>query len=44
MRVAFAPNDEVDRMLWLPPAAARSRLTHDHDRPLVDALLRVLTA
>lgn len=40
---SFVPNDEVDRMIWLPPAAARSRLTHDHDRPLVDALLRVLT-
>jgi 8-oxo-dGTP diphosphatase len=39
---SFVANDEVDRMVWLPPAAARHRLTHDHDRPLVDALLRVL--
>jgi len=39
---SFAANDEVDRMVWLPPAAARHRLTHDHDRPLVDALLHTL--
>lgn len=38
----FAPSHEVDRMLWLPPAAARHRLTHDRDRWLVDALLGVL--
>lgn len=35
----FVPNDEVDRLLWLPPAAARARLTQDRDRTLVDALL-----
>ncbi|MEU2712548.1 NUDIX hydrolase [Streptomyces sp. NPDC007205] len=33
----FTPNDEVDRILWLSPAAARSRLTHPRDRDLVDA-------
>lgn len=33
----FVPNDEVDRMLWLPPAQARRRLTHPPDRPLLDA-------
>ena len=38
----FAVNREVDRMVWLPPTAARHRLTHDRDRPLVDALLRTL--
>jgi 8-oxo-dGTP diphosphatase len=38
----FVPSREVDRMLWLPPAAARHRLTHDRDRELVDALLGVL--
>jgi 8-oxo-dGTP diphosphatase len=38
----FVPNREVDRLLWLPPAAARSRLTYDHDRTLVDALLTAL--
>ncbi|WNI16996.1 NUDIX hydrolase [Actinacidiphila sp. ITFR-21] len=39
---AFAVSREVDRMVWLPAAAARHRLTHDRDRPLVDALLRTL--
>jgi 8-oxo-dGTP diphosphatase len=39
---AFEPSDEVDRMTWLPPTAARHRLTHDRDRPLIDALLMVL--
>lgn len=38
----FEPGREVDRMAWLPPAAARHRLTHDRDRPLLDALLRIL--
>jgi 8-oxo-dGTP diphosphatase len=40
---AFEPNREVDLMVWLPPVAARHRLTHDRDRPLVDALLRALS-
>ncbi|MFG2793858.1 NUDIX hydrolase [Streptomyces sp. NPDC048419] len=35
----FTPNDEVDRILWLSPAAARSRLTQFRDRTLVDELL-----
>jgi 8-oxo-dGTP diphosphatase len=39
----FVPNREVDRMLWLPPGMARDRLTHERDRPLVDALLRTLS-
>jgi 8-oxo-dGTP diphosphatase len=39
---SFAANDEVDHMVWLPPRAARHRLTHDRDRPLVDALLVAL--
>jgi 8-oxo-dGTP diphosphatase len=39
---AFAPNAEVDRILWLPPAAARSRLTRPRDRALLDALLTQL--
>ncbi|MEX3104384.1 MULTISPECIES: NUDIX hydrolase [unclassified Streptomyces] len=38
----FAPNDEVDRILWLPPTAARDRLTHPRDRDLVDALLTAI--
>ncbi|MFF5981290.1 NUDIX hydrolase [Streptomyces olindensis] len=39
---AFSPTDEVDRVLWLAPSAARARLTQPYDRPLVDALLAVL--
>ncbi|MHB9860715.1 NUDIX hydrolase [Streptomyces sp. YIM S03343] len=35
----FTPNDEVDRILWLPPAAARNRLTQPRDRTLIDELL-----
>ncbi|MFC4505605.1 MULTISPECIES: NUDIX hydrolase [Streptomyces] len=38
----FSPNDEVDRLLWLPPSAARLRLTQPRDRELVDALLDTL--
>ncbi|GAA0333166.1 NUDIX hydrolase [Streptomyces blastmyceticus] len=38
----FAPNREVDALLWLPPVAARARLTQERDRPLVDALLSAL--
>ncbi|MGP4004714.1 NUDIX hydrolase [Streptomyces sp. 8N706] len=38
----FVPNREVDRLLWLPPSAARLRLTHERDRELVDALLDAL--
>ncbi|MEV6050475.1 NUDIX hydrolase [Streptomyces sp. NPDC052107] len=36
----FTPNAEVDRILWLSPAAARSRLTQLRDRELIDALHR----
>ncbi|MEV0324281.1 NUDIX hydrolase [Streptomyces sp. NPDC050658] len=38
----FVPNSEVDRIRWLPPAAARNRLTQPRDQRLVDALLSVL--
>ncbi|MFD7136946.1 NUDIX hydrolase [Streptomyces sp. NPDC059894] len=38
----FTPNDEVDRVLWLPPTAAGSRLTQPRDRTLVPALLTTL--
>ncbi|WUH91824.1 NUDIX hydrolase [Streptomyces sp. NBC_00433] len=38
----FVANTEVDAMAWLPPTTARHRLTHDRDRPLVDALLLAL--
>ncbi|MFF0747239.1 NUDIX hydrolase [Streptomyces sp. NPDC004111] len=39
---AFAPNPEVDRIIWLPPTAAGSRLTHPRDRPLLTSLLTSL--
>lgn len=39
---SFEVNHEVDRMVWLPPTAALHRLTHDRDRPVVDAALRTL--
>jgi 8-oxo-dGTP diphosphatase len=38
----FVPNHEVDRLIWLAPPAARLRLTHEHDRALVDDLLSAL--
>ncbi|MEV1020554.1 NUDIX hydrolase [Streptomyces sp. NPDC050264] len=34
----FTPNNEVDRIVWLPPTAARNRLTQPRDRKLLDAL------
>ncbi|MBO0917556.1 NUDIX hydrolase [Streptomyces sp. NBC_01260] len=39
---AFSPNDEVDRIVWLPPAAAGERLTQKRDRLLVGAFLSSL--
>ncbi|MFI5525919.1 NUDIX hydrolase [Streptomyces platensis] len=39
---AFTPSTEVDRLEWLSPAEARTRLTQERDRPLVDALLAAL--
>lgn len=38
----FVPNSEVDRVRWLPPGAARNRLTQRRDKELVDALLSTL--
>ncbi|WAU85859.1 NUDIX hydrolase [Streptomyces sp. Qhu-G9] len=38
----FTANSEVDRVLWLAPAAARERLTQLRDRDLVDELLAAL--
>ncbi|TDC71658.1 NUDIX hydrolase [Streptomyces hainanensis] len=35
----FEPNDEVDRVVWLPPAEARARLSHEPDRLLLDEAL-----
>lgn len=37
---AFEPNDEVDRLAWLSPEAARSRLSRPGDRIQLDAFLR----
>lgn len=39
----FEPNHEVDELLWLPADKARTRLTHDTDRTLLDTALAVLT-
>ncbi|MEV6395688.1 NUDIX hydrolase [Streptomyces sp. NPDC051907] len=39
---SFAAGDEVDRIVWLSPAAARNRLTQPRDRTLIDALLQEL--
>ncbi|MFE6131136.1 NUDIX hydrolase [Streptomyces sp. NPDC056437] len=39
---SFTPSEEVDRILWLPPPAARNRLTQPRDRQLLDALLDAL--
>ncbi|MFE5481708.1 NUDIX hydrolase [Streptomyces sp. NPDC056527] len=36
---SFTPSTEVDRMAWLPPEEARSRLTQPRDRELLDAML-----
>ncbi|MEU9333778.1 NUDIX hydrolase [Streptomyces sp. NPDC048290] len=38
----FVPNREVDRILWLTPDEARTRLTQPRDADLVDALVRTL--
>lgn len=42
VRGGFTPNPEVDRILWLSPTAARTRLTQPRDRELVDHLLSTL--
>ena len=38
----FAPNREVDALLWLPPDEARERLTHPRDASLLPAFLASL--
>ncbi|MBT2444205.1 NUDIX hydrolase [Streptomyces sp. ISL-36] len=35
----FTATTEVDRLLWLPPSAARPRLTQPRDRELLDTLV-----
>ncbi|MDX3595646.1 NUDIX hydrolase [Streptomyces sp. ID03-2B] len=41
---SFTANDEVDRILWLAPDAARVRLTQPRDAQQLTALLDVLSA
>ncbi|MFH9297967.1 NUDIX hydrolase [Streptomyces sp. NPDC017520] len=41
---SFTANDEVDRILWLTPDAARARLTQPRDVRQLTALLDVLAA
>ncbi|MFB7863684.1 NUDIX hydrolase [Streptomyces sp. NPDC056069] len=36
---AFTPTQEVDALLWLPPAQAGERLTQPRDRELLSVLL-----
>ncbi|MFF9865473.1 NUDIX hydrolase [Streptomyces sp. NPDC013953] len=36
---AFTRNREVDELLWLPPAAARARLTYEKDKSLLGRFL-----
>ncbi len=33
---AFAPNNEVDRVEWLPPEEARTRLSYEVDHEILD--------
>jgi len=37
----FVPNEEVDEIRWLAPAAARDLLSYPHDRDLVEQLRTV---
>lgn len=39
---SFVPNSEVDGVLWLPPDAARVRLSQGRDREVLDAALKTL--
>jgi 8-oxo-dGTP diphosphatase len=34
----FVPNDEVDRLRWVPLAEAGPVLTYDHDRQILESL------
>lgn len=36
---AFTPNKEVDRLEWLPVAAAKSRMTYDFDRAVLNTFV-----
>ncbi|MFH9723267.1 NUDIX hydrolase [Streptomyces sp. NPDC017254] len=39
----FTPSHEVDHLVWLPPAAARARLTQPRDRELLDVAVTTTT-
>ena len=39
---AFAPNDEVDQLAWMPVDAAAAILTYDADVETLDALVNLL--
>ncbi|MER7951055.1 NUDIX hydrolase [Streptomyces sp. NPDC096079] len=39
----FVPTREIDALLWLPPTAARHRLTQPRDRTLLDTALTTLS-
>ena len=38
----FTADDEVDETAWLDLAAARKRLTYEHDRALLDVVSRLV--
>ncbi|MBV6509673.1 MAG: putative 8-oxo-dGTP diphosphatase 1 [Acidimicrobiales bacterium] len=38
----FTPNREVDEVRWLGVAGARAALSYDHDREVLDALVRLV--
>ena len=35
----FAPNEEVDETIWLPPTEAAARLSYEHDRSVIHQLI-----
>jgi 8-oxo-(d)GTP phosphatase len=37
---SFAPNDEVDQLMWLPPREAQQHLGSDRDRPIATEFAR----
>jgi len=41
---SFAPSDEVDEVRWLPVSHARERLTHKHDRTILDEFVALPAA
>lgn len=44
LRGAFAPNDEVDELRWLPLEEGRTRLTYDRDREVLDRFATLTSA